>query len=221
MDSQKQFLKLVEERKRKALEKKEAPLKWEQRLEASAKGLVDTNVKEDKSHKKHRRHRSSDSDSDQDAEEKKKRRRHRKHKRSKHSKKHRRGSGSESDEDNDDSGSDDSRERRSHRERNRKHHKDQPDTDDIQPLKLSAWRKEEGECSSGRDSYDVSDEGRARIKKHKKEHHHHSRHHRRPHEKSGKDGDGKSHAEKLEKGSERAVERSRTHERRSHSIEHL
>ena len=125
MDSQKQFLKLVEERKRKALEKKEAPLKWEQRLEASAKGLVDTNVKEDKSHKKHRRHRSSDSDSDQDAEEKKKRRKHRKHKRSKHSKKHRRGSGSESEEDNDESGSDDSRERRSHRERNRKHHKDQ------------------------------------------------------------------------------------------------
>ena len=61
-------MQLVEEKKKKALEKKEAPLKWEQKLEAAAKAKADAEAKARKlKSSKHKRRSVSDSDSDSDA----------------------------------------------------------------------------------------------------------------------------------------------------------
>ncbi|KAF2602716.1 hypothetical protein F2Q70_00028890 [Brassica cretica] len=83
MDSKK-FMQMVEEKKRQILEKKEAPLKWEQKLEAAAKAA---GTKENKSKK--RRHRDaseSSSESDSSSEVRRKSRRtHSKHRRHAHS----------------------------------------------------------------------------------------------------------------------------------------
>ncbi|CAF1996950.1 unnamed protein product [Brassica oleracea var. botrytis] len=67
MDSKK-FMQMVEEKKRQILEKKEAPLKWEQKLEAAAKAAGT------KEKNKHRRHAHSDSDDSNRRKDKKSRR---------------------------------------------------------------------------------------------------------------------------------------------------
>ncbi|KAH0869400.1 hypothetical protein HID58_076422 [Brassica napus] len=79
MDSKK-FMQMVEEKKRQILEKKEAPLKWEQKLEAAAKaaGTKEKNSevrrKSRRTHSKHRRHAHSDSDDSNRRKDKKSRR---------------------------------------------------------------------------------------------------------------------------------------------------
>ena len=44
----KRFIQLVEEKKKRIMERKEAPLKWEQKLEAAAKAKADAEAKERK-----------------------------------------------------------------------------------------------------------------------------------------------------------------------------
>ncbi|EPS64483.1 hypothetical protein M569_10301, partial [Genlisea aurea] len=62
MDAKK-FLQLVEDKKKRILAKKEAPLKWEQKLEAAAKANAQANQR--KAKKQHSK-RSSPSSSDSD-----------------------------------------------------------------------------------------------------------------------------------------------------------
>ncbi|CAK9862383.1 unnamed protein product [Sphagnum jensenii] len=203
MESQKQFLKLVEAKKQKALEKKEAPLKWEQRLEMASKAKSDSKSKERdefKTHKRARKERSSESDADSDdSEERKKRKKHRKHKHSsgKHTKKHNHHDFDSSSEDSDESGSGENQRRQLHQKGGRKHHRDHSGSgsdieEDHHPLKLSMWRKEHGSSS---ESFQSSDKGRSRSRKHKKEkdkphsrsgHHHHHHRHQRHHNSDGK-----------------------------------
>ncbi|KAK6157622.1 hypothetical protein DH2020_011870 [Rehmannia glutinosa] len=64
MDAKK-FMQLVEEKKKRVLAKKEAPLKWEHKLEAAAKAKADAEAKERKAKAaKHKRRSLSVSDSD-------------------------------------------------------------------------------------------------------------------------------------------------------------
>lgn len=72
MDSKK-FMQLVEEKKKKALQKKEAPLKWEQRLEAAVKAREDAEAmaREEKRLKLKQKKRSSSDSSDESDREKK------------------------------------------------------------------------------------------------------------------------------------------------------
>jgi len=196
MDVQKQFLKLVEAKKQKVLEKKEAPLKWEQRLEMAAKAKANSKSKECdelKAHKRSRKEQNLESAAGgDDSEERKRRKKHRKHKHSnsKHSKKHNRHDFDSSSEDSEESGSDEDRRRPSHRKGGHKHHKDHSGSasdakeDHQWPLKLSTWCKEEDISSS--ESFDSSDKSRGQSRKHKKEkdkphsrsnHHHHHHHH--------------------------------------------
>jgi hypothetical protein len=83
MDVQKQFLKLVEAKKQKVLEKKEAPLKWEQRLEMAAKAKADSKSKERdelKARKRSRKEQNLESAAGgDDSEERKRRKKHWKH----------------------------------------------------------------------------------------------------------------------------------------------
>ena len=60
----KRFIQLVEEKKKKIMERKEAPLKWEQKLEAAA----ETKERKLKA-TKHKKRSGSDSDSDNDSDD--------------------------------------------------------------------------------------------------------------------------------------------------------
>ncbi|EMS56649.1 hypothetical protein TRIUR3_01775 [Triticum urartu] len=137
MDAKK-FLQMVEDKKKRLLEKKEAPLKWQQKLEAAIKA---TEEKEKKLKSKKHRRRSyfssesdseSESDSDRKHRKRKDRRRHRKHghsdsdgaRRRKHRSKRRSSDSSdESDSDEYDSESEEERRRKkhSHRRKHRRH----------------------------------------------------------------------------------------------------
>ncbi|KAG6707099.1 hypothetical protein I3842_06G014700 [Carya illinoinensis] len=65
----KRFIQLVEEKKKRAVEKKDAPLKWEQKLEAAAEAKSDAEAKERKlKAAKHKRKSVSHSDSDSDGD---------------------------------------------------------------------------------------------------------------------------------------------------------
>ncbi|XP_038718165.1 uncharacterized protein DDB_G0283697-like [Tripterygium wilfordii] len=84
------FIQLVEEKKKRALEKKEAPLKWEQKLEAAAKAKADAEAKDKKSRAlKHQRRSVSESDTESDNNSsdggRKNRRTHKKHRKHAHS----------------------------------------------------------------------------------------------------------------------------------------
>ncbi|KAE8692359.1 FAD/NAD(P)-binding oxidoreductase isoform 1 [Hibiscus syriacus] len=82
----KKFIQLVEEKKR-ALEKKEAPLKWEQKLEVATKARLGAEAKEKRSKRvKHKRYESNtDTESDStDGGIKRRRRSHKKHRKNAH-----------------------------------------------------------------------------------------------------------------------------------------
>uniref|UniRef100_A0A7I4DFK7 Uncharacterized protein n=1 Tax=Physcomitrium patens TaxID=3218 RepID=A0A7I4DFK7_PHYPA len=131
MDSIKQFVKPIEEKGRKHLEKKEALLKWQQKLD-----------------------------------ERRKRRRHRKHKRSEHSTKHRHGSRSESEENSEDIRSGENKKKCSSRKRSSKYHRHLSESEEDEPLRLSAWRREEQKGSKS-DSSDLTDNDRSHSRKSK------------------------------------------------------
>ncbi|KMZ67902.1 hypothetical protein ZOSMA_252G00030 [Zostera marina] len=91
MDAKK-FLQLVEEKKKRMLEKKEAPLKWEQKLEAASKTKADSETKKSLrslEHKKRKASQQSNDDSDNsstsnDKRHSKKKTSHKKHRKHGH-----------------------------------------------------------------------------------------------------------------------------------------
>ncbi|URD73270.1 hypothetical protein MUK42_07864 [Musa troglodytarum] len=165
----KKFLQLVEEKKKKILERKEGPLKWEQRLEAASKAKADAEAKKRKlkaSRHKKRTHSGSDYDSDSDSSDSE-----RKYRKKRNHKKHRKHDQSDSE----DGGK---RKHRSAKRSSSSGDHDSSDDDDAGRKRHTHGRKHR--CSSGTDassspSSSEDDEKKANRKSHSRRHKHHHR----------------------------------------------